>query len=74
MKNLVETSKEVISEVSVGKTRVVRLSREAIERFDGIVSKSTKDAIRNDVVFFQDEGFDEQEIASYFAYLAARYL
>lgn len=74
MKNLVETSKEVISEISLGKAKMVRLDRQTIDRFDGIVSKTTKDAIRNDVIFFQDEGFDESDIASYFAYLATRYL
>lgn len=64
----------VISEVRVGKAQVIRLPNQVIDRFDGLISKSTVDSLRKDVIFFQDEGFDESEIVSYFAYLASKYI
>lgn len=64
----------VISEVRVGKAQVVLLPKQVIDHFDGLVSKSTVDSLRKDVIFFQDEGFDESEIVSYFAYLASKYI
>jgi hypothetical protein len=80
MKSLVETSKEIISEVSIGlfksskRAKLVELDRETIDRLDLMVDGGLKTKMKNNVIFFQKEGFDESDIVSYFAYLASRYL
>lgn len=76
MKNLVETSKEVISEKSLNeKISIMPLNKDAFNRIDSVVSNNLKGALKKEIQILQgEEGYNDEQIASYFAHFVDKYL